>query len=229
MTKILRQTSPEIFDQIYSLANKQNMLSWQILFLGAVAACLLPVLPSQRSAAAELGTHPSAPVPCAGQECCCCCQLRVNTASPPALCHATQSWPAAGIFANKKYILSLVKRWVLYTEEMMQSLFKPARCFRILRTFFHYLKESCTVLSLQILLLSSFWQISAICKLAEVNTNTPLVFNWKCSEFSPVIPCFAVFMSVGFWRERHQNRRDKSPPRSVVEKTPESLKYTNSI
>lgn len=138
MTKILRQISPEIFDQIYSLANKQNTLSWQIIFLGAAAACLPPAPPSEAlcgSRAARAGggrgagaggCTPQLQWPRAGRGSGCWLLLLLSEwrlSLPLCFVMVQRADPVAVILTNKKYTLRLVKRWVLYREEMMWSLF----------------------------------------------------------------------------------------------------------
>lgn len=214
MTKILRQISPEIFDQIYSLANKQNTLSWQIILLGAVAVPL-PAPPSEALCGSR---SPELQCPCAGQDSSCWLlpAFWEKPVSPFVLCHVTQSSPGCCHF-DKQEIHSQVgkKRWVLYREEMLWSLVK---------CFFLYLKESCTVLLLQILL---YTLLSGKSVRFASWLEWILTCHWYLTEnalsFLLWFPAwFAVFVSVGFQRKRHQNRRDKSPPRSVVEETPET-------
>lgn len=129
MTKILRQISPEIFDQVYSLANKQNTWSWQQIFFGASAAWL----PCGRLAASMDGWEgaglaegtPSAPVPlCRGRYCNSSLlpAFWVKPVQPFVLCCVAGSWPACWHF-DKQEIHSWVGKNISFMQELMTCFF----------------------------------------------------------------------------------------------------------
>lgn len=112
MTKISRQISPEIFDQIYSFVNKQNMLSWQKKYSSEYWNCEFPKRRPQRRSAAgllsaldgwedtdlvnssPLNSSPlvqeNTPIPV---RCCLLPAFRVRTVYTFVLGHVTESWP----------------------------------------------------------------------------------------------------------------------------------------
>lgn len=132
MTKILRQISPEIFDQVYSLANKQNTWSWQQIFFGASAAWL----PRRRPAAGSLPpwmgekvlAWPRAPpqpqCPSAGGYCNSSLlpAFWVKPAHPFVLCCVAGSWPACWHF-DKQEIHSWIGKKISFMQEWMTCFF----------------------------------------------------------------------------------------------------------
>lgn len=207
MTKILRQISPEIFDQIHSLANKQDMSCWQIIFRGAVAACLPAAPPCEALCGSRSqGMNPSTPEPLgrATLQLLLLLLLSERRMSLP-LCSVTLQTadPAAVFLTNKKFALRLVKK-MSFTQRRNDviSILVPARCFRISGSFSlpKRILHSAVVANFAYTLLAgksvrfASWQKWILTRHWYLTENALSFLLWFPAWF-------AVFVSVGFWRD----------------------------